>query len=436
MDGIVSPGSVSASPAADDTVIRCLGLTRRFGALAAVDHLDLSVARGEILALVGPDGAGKTTLIRMLCGALTPTEGTAVVIGADVARDPEAVKARIGYMPQRFSLYGDLSVMENLQLYGDIYGVGRTAFREQAARLLTDFRLDAFTGRPAQQLSGGMKQKLALACTLIHAPDALFLDEPTTGVDPVSRRQFWRYLYTLNRDGITIFVSTPYMDEAERASRVGLMNRGRLIACDDPGGLKDRFRHFVAVDHISFEIRPGEIWGFVGPNGAGKSTTIRMLCGILDPSEGSATVLGYDVRRDPEAIKARIGYMSQRFSLWGDLTVRENLEFYAGGYGLDALSARQQVDKWLDRSRLTDRQHDEAAALSVGFRQRPALGCAVPAPRHPRSGVVWRGDPRRRRPAGVGAQRRRVPARPRGRGARDRAYPPDAGRCLRRVGRV
>jgi len=238
MDGIVSPASVSASPAADDTVIRCLGLTRRFGALAAVDHLDLSVARGEIFALVGPDGAGKTTLIRMLCGALTPTEGTAVVVGADVARDPEAVKARIGYMPQRFSLYGDLSVMENLQLYGDIYGVGRTAFREQAARLLTDFRLDAFTGRPAQQLSGGMKQKLALACTLIHAPDALFLDEPTTGVDPVSRRQFWRYLYSLNRDGITIFVSTPYMDEAERASRVGLMNRGRLIACNDPGALK------------------------------------------------------------------------------------------------------------------------------------------------------------------------------------------------------
>ncbi len=229
---------MSVSLSDDSAAVRCLGLTRRFGALVAVDHLDLSVARGEIFALVGPDGAGKTTLIRMLCGALTPTEGTAVVAGADVARDPEAVKARIGYMPQRFSLYGDLSVMENLRLYGDIYGVGRAAFREQAARLLADFRLDAFTDRPAQQLSGGMKQKLALACTLIHAPDALFLDEPTTGVDPVSRRQFWRYLYGLNRDGITMFVSTPYMDEAERASRVGLMNRGRLIACDDPGALK------------------------------------------------------------------------------------------------------------------------------------------------------------------------------------------------------
>ena len=142
-------------------------------------------------------------------------------------------------------------------------------------------------------------------------------------------------------------------------------------------GLTKRFRDFIAVDHISFEIRPGEIWGFLGPNGAGKSTTIRMLCGILDPSEGSATVLGYDVRRDPEAIKARIGYMSQRFSLWGDLTVRENLEFYAGVYGLDARSVRQQVDKWLDRSGLTDRQHEVTAAMSVGFRQRLALGCAV-----------------------------------------------------------
>src|SRR5207245_843176 len=339
---------MSVSLSDDSAAVRCLGLTRRFGALVAVDHLALSVARGEIFTLGGPDGAGKTPLTRMPCGALTPTEGTAVVAGADVARDPDAVKARIGYMPQRFSLYGDLSVMENLRLYGDIYGVARDAFREQAARLLADFRLDAFTERPAQQLSGGMKQKLALACTLIHAPDALFLDEPTTGVDPVSRRQFWRYLYTLNRDGITIFVSTPYMDEAERASRVGLPAGPQRVR---PGaameysvratGLTKRFRDFIAVDHISFEIRPGEIWGFLGPNGAGKSTTIRMLCGILDPSEGSATVLGYDVRRDPEAIKARIGYMSQRFSLWGDLTVRENLEFYAGVYGLDASGARQ-----------------------------------------------------------------------------------------------
>ena len=211
---------------------------RRFGDLTAVDHLDLVVPRGEIFALVGPDGAGKTTLIRMLCGALTPSEGTAIVEGFDVRREPERVKAGIGYMPQRFSLYGDLSVMENLRLYADLYRVPPGEFPQRADRLLGDFRLSPFGARPAQFLSGGMKQKLALACTLIHEPEMLILDEPTTGVDPVSRRQFWRFLYGLNRRGITIFVSTPYMDEAERASRVGLMNRGRIIALGDPASLK------------------------------------------------------------------------------------------------------------------------------------------------------------------------------------------------------
>ncbi len=224
--------------AAQSPAIRCAGLSRRFGDIVAVDGLSLQVSSGEIFALVGPDGAGKTTLIRMLCGALTPHAGTAEVIGFDVVRDPESVKARIGYMPQRFSLYGDLSVRENLRLYADIYLVPQAEFQAQAARLLEDFRLAAFADALAQTLSGGMKQKLALACTLIHRPQLLVLDEPTTGVDPVSRRQFWRILYGLNRTGITVFVSTPYMDEAERASRVGLMNRGRIIANDQPGAIK------------------------------------------------------------------------------------------------------------------------------------------------------------------------------------------------------
>lgn len=222
--------------------IHCTELTRRFGDLAAVDSLDLEVHRGEIFALVGPDGAGKTTLIRMLCGAVTPDTGEAEVAGYDVVRDPEQVKARIGYMPQRFSLYGDLSVMENLRLYADLYHVSPREFPERAKRLLDDFRLSSFGGRLAQFLSGGMKQKLALACTLVHEPEVLILDEPTTGVDPVSRRQFWRFLYGLNRRGITIFVSTPYMDEAERASRVGLMNRGRIIAIGDPAWLKSQMQ--------------------------------------------------------------------------------------------------------------------------------------------------------------------------------------------------
>jgi drug efflux transport system ATP-binding protein len=222
--------------------IVCTGLTRRFGHSVAVDRLDLEVSRDEIFALVGPDGAGKTTLIRMLCGALTPDAGDAIVMGHNVIRDPEQVKARIGYMPQRFSLYGTLSVMENLRLYADLYRVPPREFPERAGRLLADFRLSPFGARLVQFLSGGMKQKLALACTLIHDPEALILDEPTTGVDPVSRRQFWRILYDLNRGGITVFVSTPYMDEAERASRVGLMDRGRIIALGDPASLKAEMR--------------------------------------------------------------------------------------------------------------------------------------------------------------------------------------------------
>lgn len=227
-----------ATPPGARPAIRCAALTRRFGEVAAVDRIDLQVAAGEIFALVGPDGAGKTTLIRVLCGVLTPDAGEAVVEGHDVVNDPEQVKARIGYMPQRFSLYGDLSVMENLRLYADLYQVPPGDFPQRAERLLAGFRLSPFGGRLAQHLSGGMKQKLALACTLVHEPEALILDEPTTGVDPVSRRQFWRILYDLNRRGITIFVSTPYMDEAERASRVGLMNRGRIIAIGDPASLK------------------------------------------------------------------------------------------------------------------------------------------------------------------------------------------------------
>jgi ABC-2 type transport system ATP-binding protein len=203
-----------------------------------VNKLDLEVRHGEVFALVGPDGAGKTTLIRLLCGVLTPDAGEAVVAGFDVVADPERVKTRIGYMPQRFSLYGDLTVMENLQLYAGLHEVPPKEFPHKAEHLLADFRLSPFQSRLAQHLSGGMKQKLALVCTLIHEPEVLLLDEPTTGVDPVSRQQFWRILYDLNRRGITIFVSTPYMDEAERAAHVGLMNQGRIIATGSPASLR------------------------------------------------------------------------------------------------------------------------------------------------------------------------------------------------------
>ncbi|MCS7173568.1 MAG: ABC transporter ATP-binding protein [Armatimonadetes bacterium] len=225
--------------------ITCRGLGRVFGTLRAVEGVDLEVQRGEIFVLVGPDGAGKTTLLRLLCGALEPTSGEVRVVGLDVVREGEAVRARIGYMPQQFSLYGDLTVWENLRLYGDLYGVPPARFRERAEHLLVAFGLWEARDRVALALSGGMRQKLALACTLVHEPEVLLLDEPTTGVDPLSRRQFWRILYALNRQGITVFLSTTYLDEADRASRVGLLHRGRLLAYDDPATLRAQLRGTV-----------------------------------------------------------------------------------------------------------------------------------------------------------------------------------------------
>jgi ABC-2 type transport system ATP-binding protein len=222
--------------------VRTSGLRKRFGDVTAVDGLDLQVAPGEIFGLVGPDGAGKTTTMRMLCGILDPTAGHAEVAGHDVLRDPEAVKRRIGYMSQRFSLYGDLTVAENLLFFANLYHVPRAERLRREEELLGFSRLTPFRRRLAQDLSGGMKQKLALACTLIHTPQVLFLDEPTTGVDPVSRRDFWKILYSLLKEGVTLFVSTPYMDEAERCNRVALMDRGRLLLCDAPEALKRRMR--------------------------------------------------------------------------------------------------------------------------------------------------------------------------------------------------
>src|SRR6266567_3436156 len=208
--------------------------------MTAVDHFNIEVAPGEIFGLVGPDGAGKTTTLRLLCGLLDPTEGEAWVAGHNVARELNAVKDQIGYMAQRFGLYGDLTVRENMDFYADLFGIGRSDREKLSSELLAMTRMAPFRDRPAAKLSGGMKQKLALMCTLLHRPRVLFLDEPTNGVDPVSRRDFWAILYQLVKDGITVFVTTAYLDEAERCNHLGLMYRGRLIRCDTPAALKSQ----------------------------------------------------------------------------------------------------------------------------------------------------------------------------------------------------
>src|SRR5579864_2995938 len=222
----------------NEPIISVRNLTRRFGELTAVDHLTLEIPRGEIFGLVGPDGAGKTTTLRMLCGLLDPTEGEAWVAGHDIIHDTQAVKDSIGYMAQRFGLYVDLTVDENMEFYGDLFGISRAERERLLPELLRMTRMEPFRKRQAGKLSGGMKQKLGLMCTLLHRPQILLLDEPTNGVDPVSRRDFWAILYQLVKDGLTVFVTTAYLDEAERCNRVGLMHRGRLIRCNAPAKLK------------------------------------------------------------------------------------------------------------------------------------------------------------------------------------------------------
>ena len=237
----------------NDFAIETHGLTRLFKKVVAVDQLSLAIRPGEIFGLVGPDGAGKTTTIRLLCAIMNPSSGRAKVAGFDTVKESEQIKRRIGYMAQRFNLYGDLSVMENLNFFADIFAVSGEVRAERIAQLLAFARLTEFKDRRAAQLSGGMQKKLALACTLIHEPEILFLDEPTTGVDPVSRREFWDILSDLHLRGVTLFVSTPYMDEAERCSRVGLMFEGEMIVCDEPEKVKD------LISGELIEIRPDDL---------------------------------------------------------------------------------------------------------------------------------------------------------------------------------
>jgi len=275
-------------------IIRTQDLTRRFDELTAVDRLNLEIPRGEIFGLVGPDGAGKTTTLRMLCGLLDPSEGQAWVAGHDVARDSQAVKDSIGYMAQRFGLYVDLTVDENMEFYADLFGIPAAERQRLLPELLRMTRMEPFRNRQAGKLSGGMKQKLGLMCTLLHRPEILFLDEPSNGVDPVSRRDFWAILYQLVKDGITVLVTTAYLDEAERCNRVGLMYKGRLIQCGAP----DAARYQVAEDCYQVEA----------PDPRGAREVLLKSEGVLcaEPSGATLHLFLSSARTSPEELRRKL----------------------------------------------------------------------------------------------------------------------------------
>lgn len=366
-------------------------VSKSYGKVQALRDVSFSVKQGELFGLIGPDGAGKSTLFRILTTLLLPDQGSARVLDADVRADFRTIRQSVGYMPGRFSLYQDLTVEENYERIRAIY--------EQIA---------PFKQRRAGALSGGIKQKLALCCALVHAPKVLFLDEPTTGVDPVSHREFWEMLAYLRQEGITLVVSTPFMDEALRCDRVAFLYEGKIKGIDRPeailkqfseilcppglqrkavdkhtppiiqvDNLVKRFGSFTAVDHISFSVQRGEIFGFLGANGAGKTTAMRILCGLSLPSEGKAEVMGFDVRTQSEEIKKRIGYMSQKFSLYEDLTVRENLRLFGGIYGVNAKEISKRTEETLQRIGLYEEQHTLVRSLPLGWKQRLAFSVAI-----------------------------------------------------------
>ena len=484
----------------DELALVARGISKHFAAgragraVQALDDVSLAVAKGTITALVGPDGAGKTTLLRLAAGLMVADAGTMTVLGIDVARDPQAVQDGISYMPQRFGLYEDLSVQENLDLYADLHGVDAATRRDRYARLMAMTDLGRFTDRPAGKLSGGMKQKLGLACTLVRSPELLLLDEPTVGVDPLSRRELWDILEQLVADErLSVLVSTSYMDEAERCEHVAIVHEGRLLAegppssirataeglcfaitpgagtaarwlqarlLDDadtidavprggkvhvvrarqaaaqgdpglvtllggaicvpvPATLEDgvmlalrskvdrdfaaaastgtsgtarhtqggpvievkdlvrRFGDFTAVDRTSFSVERGEIFGLLGPNGAGKTTTFRMLCGLLPASSGSLHVSGYDLRRARAHARQQVGYVSQKFALYGSLSVDENLSFFGGAYGLHGGRLRERMHAVKTQFELEHAGGAPAGSLPGGFRQRLAMATGL-----------------------------------------------------------
>jgi len=481
----------------NDAVITISGLCKSYKKKMAVNAVELTVNRGEIYGLIGPDGAGKSSLMKAIAGVLSFEKGKLAVFGVEINSEAaaEQVKGRLGFMPQGLglNLYGDLSVEENIDFFAQLRQVTREQLSERKEKLLTMTRLDEFRGRPMKNLSGGMKQKLGLICTLIHEPELVILDEPTTGVDPVSRRDFWAILAELLRErGITALVSTAYMDEAARFQRLSLMYDGQILAAGEPDAISEQapgcllelnaepelealkqikahypqtesigakirvfvdhssiadaektvtellkdvkisnvrvftaeledafiallrlrpnaetkviddtiprfdtplsntegiaieakqltrdFAKFRSVDHLNFVVKQGEIFGLLGANGAGKTTAIKMLTGILPPTEGEGQVAGADMRDAAQTIKERIGYMSQAFSLYLDLTVIENIRLFASIYGVARNISQQRVDWVIQLTGLAAVTQQLAGSLPMGIRQRLALGCAL-----------------------------------------------------------
>ena len=405
-----------STPAPPPPAIAIHSLSRRFGNRVALDDVTLNVRRGEMFAIVGADGAGKTTLLQSICAILDPSAGTVTVAGFDSVRDAARINATLGYVAQAYSLYGDLTVAENLTFFAAIRAVPAPAFAVRRVQLLRFSGLAPFLDRRAKYLSGGMQKKLAVCCSLVHEPAILVLDEPTLGVDPISRRELWTMLREFRARGKTIIVATSYMNEAASCDRVALLSAGRVLACDRPAalgadleeavkqrlwravtvpqpiaiaplnstgdairveGLTRRFGQFVAVDRVSFSVARGEIFGLLGPNGSGKSTTIRMLCGILPPSGGGMELAGINVVARPGAAKGRIGYMSQRFSLYTDLSVDENIDFFGSVYGLRTTTLAERRAWVVGLAGLAGHERCLVRSLSSALRQRLALGCAV-----------------------------------------------------------
>ena len=392
-------------------------VSKNYGQVKALDDVSFSVSKGEVFGLIGPDGAGKTSMFRILCSLLLPETGTAAVDGFDVVSQMREVRCRVGYMPGKFSLYQDLTVEENLRFFATLFGTTVEAGYDSIRAIYS--QIERFRNRKAGALSGGMKQKLALSCALVHSPSVLFLDEPTTGVDPVSRKELWEMLLSLKEQGITIVASTPYLDEVRCCERVAFLDHGRLRGVGTPEAILEEFRDifnppplkassspslsnqtsppseglgetvievehlvkafgtFHAVDDISFSVRRGEIFGFLGANGAGKTTAMHMLTGLNQPTSGTGTVCGFDIRTQHEQIKKHIGYMSQRFSLYEDMTVAENIRLFAGIYGMKEEEIRVKTDELLRRLQFTEHKDTLVRSLPLGWKQKLAFSVSI-----------------------------------------------------------